>query len=193
MTSEQRTLVGELGQRAREIAHQREERDEAWADVRAANAEVLGAVLEAIRPAARSLGGQVPISCTVTPEGTSTESAPWRGLWLCGMGPAVTQKAGDVGRYGGSRYYLRDAGDLMILEYTGKWSTANGEASHWDASARVVSPTEVLAESALEPILDVLAKALEAQLGGASAKRAVQLKEKAERLRALSTLLRSWK
>lgn len=188
---------------AQDVAANHADLELAGADCRAARAEFLERFLEAVRPAARSLGGPVALAMTVSPAGTTTEPAGWRGLYLDGLGPKICNRTPveqpglkraawpERGRHAGTRLLLRDDGALVELVYDGPWSNVPGETSSWRATATELAPGEALERGyKKDVILEAIGVALQAQAEGAAPVRAAELRGKAARIRAFSQLLR---
>jgi hypothetical protein len=194
----QMAKLKELRATAEAVGAQTAALDVAGLDASMASAELLAAVLDALRPALRAICSPVAVYSTTTGAGTTTEPSGWRGLYLAGDGPQIVGRHqlddGAVrGRYGGERLMLRDDGQLVVLRYEGPWSNVYRETSSWTATAAVVDAGAAAGRYDVPGILDALAQALAAQARGGAPARAAKLREKAERLQALVILVRSWR
>lgn len=199
----QATILAYIRAAAQDIAASHADLELAGADLRGAKAAFLEKLLDAVRPCARSLGGPVAMAMTVSPAGTTTEPAGWRGLYLDGLGPKIANRTPveqpgyaraawpERGRHSGTRLLLRDDGELVELSYDGPWSNVPGEVSSWRATATALEPDEVLARGyKLEPICNAIGEAMDAQANGKAAAKAAELRGKANRLRGWSLLVR---
>jgi hypothetical protein len=183
---------------AERVERDHAELDAAGAVLHEANAALLEATVEAHRPALRALASVVGASGTSSGAGTTVEPMPWRGVWLGGEGPTLIarESAGPLmarGRHGGTRLILDTAGTFVELSYEGPWSNVPGEVSSWTASVALLNSRTVVERYNVNVILDRLAAALLAQANGVSPERAVLLREKADRIQALTKLIRSWR
>jgi hypothetical protein len=183
---------------AKTVAREKDDLDAAGRELRTEKAKLLESVIQALKPALPAMCSVVGLSQTYSQAGATTDPAGWRGLYLAGDGPtgfeaAVVGKKADRGRYIGERLMLRQDGVLVLLTYDGPWSTVPGEVSSWRATERVMTSVEALGSYDIETLIGALQEALAAQAGGGSPRRAAALREKAERLKALATLVRSWR
>jgi hypothetical protein len=171
--------------------------DVAGTDASLAKGELLAAVIDAIKPALRAICSKVAIGSTITDAGTTTEPASWRGLYLAGDGPCLvdrkTSPDGIRGRWGGDRLMLRADGHLVTLRYQGPWTNVRGEVSKWTAEAIPTDAVSATGRWNLDVMIGSISNAVMAQANGASPRRAAQLRESAERIRALVVLVQSWR
>jgi hypothetical protein len=171
--------------------------DIAGTDAAMAKGELLDAVIDAIRPALRAICSQVALAGTFSAEGTTTEPASWRAVHLAGDGPRLTDRRmspdGLRGHWGGDRLVLRADGQLLILCHQGPWTSVPGEVSRWTAEATSTDAQTAAARWNLDTILGSLSDAVMAHANGAAPERTAQLRESAERIRALVVLVQSWR
>jgi hypothetical protein len=191
--------VQQIGELATRVGRAHEAHDQAWRAKRAADADLLVELIEKVRPGLRAICSRVAASGTRSSAGVTTLPAVFRGVLLATDsplprgGPASTPDAKDErrGRYGGRDLFLSEAGELVLLRYSGTWSTVPGEISRWGSEVGTITPAEAAIEYPLDELMDHLAAALATQAEGATPRRIAQLSEQAERVRALLTLVRS--
>jgi hypothetical protein len=188
----QMAKLKELRATAETVAHEKEDLEAAGRELRLERAVLLENVILALKPALPALCSSVGAAATWSPAGTNVVPAAWRGLYLAGTGPERHDRSSHRGRYVGERLMLRQDGALVILVYDGPWSAVPGEVSSWRTEERVVTGAEAAEAYDIDVLIDALRRALEAQATGGSPRRAAQMRDKADRLRALQKLVGSW-
>lgn len=192
----QMSKLKSLQEEAKIVGRHGAELDAALTNVAAARAEMMTAIVEAVRPALRALSSRVALSSHESPAGILSEPAAWRGIYLDGDGPKLTRNAPVMGgyvrgRWGGNRLMLRDDGALVVLTYDGAWTNVPGELSSWTAQAIEIDAGTAAAKYDVTAILDRLMEATMAQAKGASPRRAAEARGEAERWRQAAQIIRS--
>jgi len=128
-----------------------------------------------------------------------TARASWAGLCLTGRpGPTEerTRTPGGQDRtsgpYGGTDLFLLPDGTFRSLTYSGTWSRWQDATCRWTSEDEVETVAAVIRDAwtpSLSVIVARIAEALEADARGGREKRAKTTRERAERIRALVTLL----
>lgn len=152
--------------------------------LRSARVSLLCDLISAITPALAAVADAVAISRTETPEGATSERAPWVGLRVNGNGP--TLKSGVVG---GRDLFLRPDGTFVALVYSGE---RKGLYARWTSMAWDLEPARVAREWDLSALCDAITEALKREAASKRDQRTARTIETTERLAALSCILRSW-
>jgi hypothetical protein len=192
---ETKRLLRELGDQARVVGKQDDERRAAIKSDRDSKAELLEAVVDAVRPALRAIATRVQL------DAAGTRCADRNGL-LVGtkktkeeyvVGPVVRPISGDPlrGRYGGEDLFLMEDGGFFEVTYDGPWSKVAGEKSGWQGIGVPVGAAEVVAGYDLGSILDEVEEELVAQAGGGAARATARAWASAERIHAIAVLVRA--
>lgn len=188
-----------LAAQAKAIGDRRTEVDAAWAEDRAARADLLSAVVDAIRPALRSCGSRIAYNYTKSREGATHKHMEVAGIYVGSAtnktkaqpGPEYTVRGEGRGRFIGSDLFLLVDGTWLELTYAGPWSEVPSEINHWRGERRSLGAVDVIGEYDVAMVMDALAAALAKEATGARAARKTTLTERAGRMRALATLVRS--
>jgi len=167
---------------------------EAIADRDAAEAELLAALVEKVRPALRALSSPIKSGYrhfwTDNVRTASTDT--WhdaRGLLVAGEAPLRDYPHANTGSYEGSELYLLTDGTFAECDYEGTWSRWQGATSEWTCGLlRLADARAALVHWKLEDIVAGISAALEKQ-AGTRAKVVKAAAERAEQVRALSSLL----
>ena len=192
------TTLKNLSEQAQAVAGEQEDLDRAIDEERTAEAAVLERVIEAIRPGLRALSGRIRTAvdrrhhADVNYHGGTTEEEydPRCGIRVAGSGPEEDCPRANAGSYEGCDLYLLSDGSFLELTYEGSWSRWQGSSWGWTSVATILSPREVMDEYALDPIVQTISAAVsKAATSEGRAKRSAAAKERAEKLRALTTLL----
>lgn len=167
-------------------------------DERAAEAELLAAVVAAVRPAIRALSYRIHEgyrSWWVDNVMTDEEYTPskHRGVTVAGCGPERDYPSADRGHFEGERLILVAdyARPFVLVTYRGKWSRWQGESDKWEASFLPLTCREVIDRGEdVGTIVESLSTALDKQLDGGRKKATAAAAERAARFRALTLLLK---
>ncbi len=194
MSTDLMETVGRLGDMAKRAGELASEQSAAYDEVNQAEAELLDAVIARVKPGLRAVSSRIQSSRrSWWPDNVSTseetDHLEERGLRVYGDGPELDHPRANRGQYEGTDLYLLRDGTWLEVAYSGSWSCWQGEGSEWTAETRVLSTTEVASEYSIPYLIDAIAKALEAQLSGKREKATKRALERAETMRALTTLL----
>lgn len=176
------------------VAGQHGELEAAVEEKRAAEAELLGKVVEAARPALRALSSRILRSeRTWWPDSVSTATEKdyheERGVRLHGEGPSRDYPRANRGSVEGADLVLLDDGTFARLDWSGSWSKWQGEGETEESALTRLSPRDVVESWDVALLASRLHERLEAHATGNAAKRTAAAREKAEKLRAVSQLL----
>jgi hypothetical protein len=199
---EQEKIVQELGKQAAQVAGGGAQVEAAAARLRAASAEMLNRVVDAVRPALRAMSGRVEISRTQSTVGVTSDPAAFRGVELWGWAPTgkpidkakndFHARAGaEVGWHRDGRFLgiiLTDHGDLVIARYE---YTESRDAIRWGATYDLVTAAGVieLVGGYFPLVLDAIAQALRHAALEATPTRAAEINGQAARVEAAALLL----
>lgn len=174
---EQNALIEELRKQATGVEAATAARMTAADAEKIAAAELLEAVVNAVRPALLAMGNRVLESWDEETE-TATP-ASFRGLCLLG-------KDSPQNHFDSKAIILSEHGDLLLAKYT-------TQGDSWTAQFELMTPRAVveLAGNELASILEIIGRSLAAQARGASAKRTAAFATKAQRIHAAAVLLRT--
>lgn len=183
--------------KASRVAEQHEAMQQAYASESEAKAELLRAVIEAVKPGLPALGSRVPQSYTINGhadcnkqrEKTSYFDDIYCGIVVAGEGLQRDNPRDNRGSYEGSHLILSHDGVLYELSYFGDWSKWQGSSWGWEAELAAIDEGEAVDSFNLEEIVSSLSEALDAQLSGNAKKRTKAATERADKLRALAQLL----
>lgn len=191
------TIPSYLAERVTRLAAEYTDSTEARADARAAEAELLTAFIDLVRPAIGSLASRIPISywsrLSLGGEERRTHH-PERGLLLGGTGAerggpeeSRTHRDATDGSYTGSNLYLLRDGQLAIVTYSGTWSRWQNSVSEYEATFSVVAPAEALKLVAVDKIIAAVVSAI--VRAGSRAEATAAARARAAQCRALATLI----
>ena len=187
-----------LQEQALTVAAQHEEYTAALTAEQQAEAALLDATVEAIRPALRALASKIRTGYRSWWIGTTdidsrSEYSDTRGLYVgdgtAGPGRSNPGRDENRGAHAGYDLFVTTDGKWLELEYSGHWSRWQGEGDEWSATERQLTSAEVAREYNVPQILGAIQSALERQLQGEKPKRTAAARERAERVAALVTLL----
>lgn len=197
-----------LAARADEVADVFDRSQAANQDNALAEAELLAAVMAVVAPALPALSDRVAIRQTTTSLGTTADYASWRGVHIGSFrylkrdgaleapGPVPTRHADDPARgtfAGVDLFAAQDGpvGALWELTYAGPWSSVPGEVSRWQAKVAPVDVREACVNYGVGAIVEAISRALDREGTHRREERSGRLRARAERLRAISTLVKA--
>lgn len=165
-------IIGQLKQQATAVATMRERYDAAGEAVKVASAELLEAVVDAVKPALKAICNRVDAAWSEDEQ--KATPATFRGFWMWGQ----TGKAS---------IYLTDRGDLVGAKYS---CYPSGD---WTAEFDLLTSRQVVdvLGADLAKALDLIGLGLAAQAKGDAAKQTKAFDVRAERIRAAAILLRT--
>jgi hypothetical protein len=160
-----------------------------------AHAELLELVAVRLGPARLALASRIPIleADTSGRDGLNPvrqrDFSQHRGVCLADTFGHEKDETGNRGKCDGSRLYLLTDARWLEVTRTGTFSHWQGEWDRWEGAERLMQPSEVAEEYVAAEILDAIATKLRQQLEGG--KRAITKRalERAEKARAVATLL----
>lgn len=161
-----------LAEEARRIGHQHADQASAWERTLEAKAELLQAIIDAVKPALQAICSRVVLK-KETPGGERADVvATWTGIRIAGgLGDARA-------------LYLTVGGVLMEVDYI--W----GGGWEWQGKWCPQTVRHTITEFDIEPMIESLTQALVAQAKGGAQKRTELLQVHAVQLQAVATLLR---
>lgn len=183
-----------LANLAANVAAQHDEMTAAVEEERAAEERLLGQLVEAVRPALRALSSRLLASeRTFWPDNVSTATEKdyheERGVRLAGSGPERDHPRANRGTIEGLDLVLLDDGTFARLDWSGHWSKWQGEGDLEESTLTRVSLRDVVDGWDVDQLAATLHERLEAQMAGRAPKRTASARERAEKLRAVSSLL----
>lgn len=192
---ETKRILRELGEQARVVGKQDDERRAAIRADRDSKAELLDAVVKALRPALRALATRVQLDIEDVRRadrlglliGTKKTKASYA------AGPVIRPISGDPnrGRYGGEDLFLMEDGSFFEVTYDGPWSKVAGEKSGWQGIGVTIGTAEVVAGYDVANVLDEIQAALATQAAGGAARATERAWASAERIHAIALLVRA--
>jgi hypothetical protein len=180
--------VKNLTAKAARVAAMRAAREKAFAAEKAAEVELLDSVVGSVEPALPALVSKIV--------GGEVGDAPWELRpvhLLSGGGYAQGVLVGERGwketpdGYSGVRLFLMLDMTFLEVERTRSLSTCG-----WEGQTRGLTYGQVTDDWKIEMIVQRITEALDAQIAGSSEARTQAALARAERLRALSTLMRPY-
>jgi hypothetical protein len=196
---ESQVNLSELGTMAATVASQHAEYEAAVAAEEEADAALLTALVETVRPALRALSSrpQAYYHCwwvSNVKTDTETRRAEWRGVYMRAVsdspsGPEKDHPSANSGQWVGGDLFLREDGTWVRLVYSGTWSKWQGAADKWEAEEEALTALEVAQEYKVADIVESVRAALQAQLDGAKSARTKAARERAARVAALAALV----
>ena len=179
---------------AAKVADQHGTMQAAIADAREAEAQLLAQIVDAVRPALKALSSRIKASeRTWWP--TSTETAteksyhPERGIFLDGTGPERDHPRANDGAILGRDLFLLDDATFAVLDWSGNWTRWQGRTSEETSTLTRITLRDVVDEWDAETIAADLADRLQAQVEGKAPKTTQAARDRATKLRSVSTLL----
>jgi hypothetical protein len=186
--------VAQIDTLSRSVAEQYATMQTAIEEERAAEADLLAQIVEAVRPALRALSSRLKASertwwpdrvCTAT----ERTDHPERGVVVAGDGPERDHPRANDGSVTGQDLVLLDDGTFALRDWSGSWSNWQGATSSQESTLTRISLRDVVESYDAENIAADLAYRLQAQLGGKATKTTAAARVRAEKLRSVSTLL----
>jgi hypothetical protein len=162
---------------------------------RTAESALLAQVRARVQPALRALASRVTSGeRTFWPDSVSTATsrsyADWRGLRVAGDGAEYDHPRANDGCYEGEDLFLAADGTWHQLVYTGTWSRWQGAGDSWEAEDKTLTDLDVIKKYDLQTIVETIAEALRKHRDGAAVGKAVSARARAEKISALSELLK---
>lgn len=191
-------ILAGLKAKAIEVGVASERRDKAFNELTSAEGELLAAVVEAVRPALRAISSRIPTSGGVQAMGDVNRQRDlpttyWEIPGFCvdddRPGPQEDQVRDNGGSYTGADIFLLVDGTFVRLQYEGRWSRWQGSTSEWNVRASTLTATEVANITDVDEAIERLSKALDRQLEGGTERRAAKASARAEKVRAIRSLL----
>ncbi|HRY43420.1 MAG TPA: hypothetical protein P5164_05680 [Thermoanaerobaculia bacterium] len=184
-----------LASLAANVAAQHDEMTVAMEEERAAEERLLGQLVEAVRPALRALSSRLLASeRTFWPDNVSTATEKDyhedRGVRLAGSGPERDHPRANRGAIEGLDLVLLDDGTFARLDWSGHWSRWQGEEDLEESTLARVSLRDVVDGWDVDQLAAALHERLEAQMTGRAPKRTASARQRAEKLAAVSSLLK---
>ena len=183
-----------LEELARQVAEQHVEMSDAISDERSAEEALLAQIVEAVRPALRALSNRLRASRRVWwPDNVSTATEEThhdaRGIVVDGDGPQHDFPRANEGQIVGEDLVLLDDGSFARRDWTGSWTRWQGRTSVEESTLTPLTLAQVVADYDVDEIAESIRERLEEQLSGRAPKRTAAARERAEKLRAVSTIL----
>lgn len=183
-----------LADLAAKVADQHGTMQAAIDEEREAEAQLLGQIVDAIRPALKALSSRLKASERVWwPDNVSTATEQGfheeRGVRLAGTGPERDHPRANDGAIEGTDLVLLEDGTFARLDWSGSWTRWQGRTSEESSTLTRLSLRDVADEWDAETIAGDLAERLQAQLEGKASKTTQAARDRAKKLRSVSTLL----
>jgi hypothetical protein len=184
-----------LATTAATVAKDHEAFTEAIDTQNAAEAALLGRIIETVKPALRALASRI-VKLDRSTSGQNgcnpveqKEYFDERGVCLVDAFDREKDTTGNEGTYGGSRLYLLDDGRLAEVDREGTWSQWQGAWSGYEATLTIVDATTAQRHYHLTDMVEALNTKLEEQAKGSKAKRTKAAQARAEKLAAVASLV----
>lgn len=118
--------------------------------------------------------------------------ADWRGLRLAGGVDRSEKYTSWSGSYKGESLWYNPGQGFVEITYDGAWSNWQGDSDGWNAKEKILMPLQAVQEWDDLPTkaADALEKALKSYVQGKAVERTKAARERAEKLQAVSTLLK---
>jgi hypothetical protein len=185
ITPRETRILANIGRQAQAVAQAATRHETAKSDERAAREELLRQLVANIRPALAACSDRVRVSETKTAEGETHQDATWVGLRVVGDGPRLANSM-----WRGHDVFVRPDGTFVSLAYAGEIKGLG--YSRWSSIGNDVPLADVVRDYDLSKLTDAIDKALVREAGGKRGMRTDQVLAQADRVRALTTILRSW-
>ncbi len=164
-----------------------------------AEASVLDAAIDAVRPALRSMSKRI-VQYSYETSGrngcnpvSETRYFGSRGIVLVDDYERVKDETGNRGDLSGARLVLLSDSTLARVKRSGSWSCWQGEADTWEAEMSMLTPREAMDRYELDDCLAALSAAVETATKALSSDVTDRARQRAERLHAVATLARGAK
>jgi hypothetical protein len=186
------TMIDNL---SRKVAEQHSDLEAAVGEERAAEEELLGKLVDAVRPALKALSSRLKATERVwwpTSVETATEKSyhEERGVRLAGSGPERDHPRANDGAVEGLDLVLLADGEFARLDWSGSWTRWQGRTSTEESALTRLSLREVVDEWDVDEIAARLHELLEQHLSGRATKTGAAARERAEKLRAVAALMK---
>ena len=183
-----------LAELAPAVERQHAEMTSAFEEEQTAEVELLAQLVETVRPALRALSSRLKASEKVWwPDNVSTATEktfhPERGVLVAGSGPERDHPRANDGGIEGTDLALLEDGTFARLDWSGSWTRWQGRTSEETSTLTRISLLDVVETWDVDEIARVLVDRLEAQLSGKATKTTAAARDRAEKLRSVSTLL----
>ncbi len=189
-------IVHEIAAKAAAVQGIHREHQAAAGEETAAALDLLEAVREAARPSLDALCSKLPTAFTADvvedgkpPAEKRLSYGAQRGCVLLDRFGRDSDADGRHGRYFGAKLILVPTGSFALLEREGRWSSIPGDRCGWSTTLRELDATEVLDVFDASEVVAAIHRVLDAQLSGAATRRTDEALARAEKLRAVATLL----
>jgi hypothetical protein len=189
---EQIERIASTAERAGEQAARQEQ---AFSELESAEAALLDATVEAAKPGLRAVSSRIQIGHRQWwPDGSvctndEDQYLDGRGLRVEGGGPSEDNPTANDGAVVGEDLYLLEDGRWLGVTYEGSWTRWQGRSSGWTATTRELTSLEVASEWVAASVIQTISSALESQVSGKREKATRKALERAEQVRAVTTLL----
>lgn len=161
---------------------------------RDAEAAILTQVIDSVRPALKAICSKHYLTCVThwpdTIRSVAAYSNPFKGLSLTPFGPERDYPNASRGEYESKDLVLLDTGDLARIEWSGHWSSWQGERSQYTGELCMISIRESMNHWLLSDCVTAIQTALQKYVDGNAEKVAKRAQAQAEKLQALSKLIR---
>lgn len=186
--------IENIAAKAAQVGSEYETSQAAIAERDAAEANLLEALIERIRPALRALSSRIQSrERTWWPDNastaTETDHFSERGLCVAGGGVKRDHPRANAGSYEGTDLWLLTEGRFAEVTYSGHWSRWQGAASAWEASLTSRTTAQIAHDYDVDEIVATISEALD-KATGSREKTTTKARERAEQIRAVTTLLR---
>ena len=189
--------IEQVAAQAQMVASNAEDLAGAISTERDAEAAVLAAVIEAVRPALRALSSRI-VAMSYETGGRNgcnpvsrTTYHDERGLVLVDDYERARDESGNRGDLTGRRLYLLTDGRLAYVAREGSFSQWQGEADHWESTLRIVTPRAAMNREKLDEVVGVIRAALDKQIEGQGETVAKAARARAAQLQAVAALVQS--
>lgn len=189
------TLVTTLAPIAAQVATEDAAHVEAIAAENAAEAALLGKLVETVKPALRALASRIYRTWRTTAGRNGCNPVEEkdhfdeRGVCLVDAFSRSKDCTGNRGTYGGSRLYLLTDGRLAEVDREGTWSQWQGEWDSEECTLTIVDAATAQRHYKLADIIEGLNTKLAEQLKGEKAKRTKAAQARASKLAAVASLM----
>lgn len=193
----ERAFMPTIQELAAKAASIQQDLDSSIQEANEAEANAITAVIALVKPALRS------ISCRAkthyrswwvgnTHTDKEEEYHPTRVVKLVDGMTHRKDGSGNSGSTEGTNVYLTVDGKLLKFEYEGHWSSWQGSTDEWNAEVTEITVGEAVKQFKLdaEEVMKVLSGKLEEVINGKATEKAKANRTKAEKLKAIMTLMR---
>lgn len=189
--------VQELADLAVKAASIQQELDNAIQTSKDAEVEAIEAIIASVKPALRSIAGRMKVqyhSWWVGNTHTDDEVVYYhtKGVKLVDGHTYHKDGTGNSGDVRGTNVYLTVEGKLLRFMYSGYWSSWQGSSDKWEAEVEEITVGDyvVMHNGSAEELTNVLAEKFEGVINGKAPEKTKRNLERAEKLKAITTLMR---